>query len=932
MIFLFDIDEHVLGADELQILTNLALLIVGLFMFGLQRVFYGPLRPIEREQLYEKAWFAVTETCLAMAIFRGTIGPWFGVMFVSLLTGKVWGWIGEGRVEILEQQPPANPRLFHTRLAGSLALSVLFDTYMLEYSVKTVLRQARPDMMVMFGFEFAILSIIAISTAVRYFISLTEIYMLQQQKKQKLAERRREIEEANAELLRVHAASGSTDPPPALADTNEIDEYDLDLSEWEDKGRYIFYLDLASDFMKLVVYLSFFTILLIFYGLPIHIMRDVFLTCRSFYKRITDYLRYRNATKDMNDRYPDATAEEIAGNDVCIICREEMQAYDPNARTSASAERNRPKRLPCGHTLHFSCLRKWLERQQICPTCRHSVLGPSRHRRVLQLNGGAHGPDGQGDVGDRANPGAALDNAGHRQDRAGAEDAPDRPNRARIITLGPIRIGFGTEGDLTRRLATQGNGRRERRNRNVNGSVRELGPEDQIPTRGASSEIQTQLLALERRIADELMSLRASSTQLQSLRHLHAEMTNIRTNPNHVVGHPTTFSALPHHQSSFQPMRSTQLQHYQTAPRPQLMTSDSPDLPEGLSLPNGWTMLPLQRMDRPPSANVPTNVMAPAEAALTAATVGQQQPQSDAATVASLLNSVPPTGATAEVPAPVQGEASAVPGTNPTTVAVDATTSVASSPQMSLADRLATSVPPDVPAAAQAPPPAVEATAAIAQPEGPVEARPYVSLADRLARTFPHEQPPAPGTAAPVTAPPPAAAAAAAASATNPLLPDAWATQASARTPGADQSFPASMNPPPAPASTVPNWMTDSTVVNRDPSSVRHGFGFQIPRAAPGAIPGMPVGPSAWNSSVWNPPATTSPAPSATATEESVLERAPTPLVSTSTSTSTATQESATEEENQDQQESSSSSHVDKGKARAPTVEDDPEESGKSAN
>src|SRR3954467_915789 len=89
-----------------QILINLILFLFSSFMYGLQRLCYGPLRPIEIEQLYEKAWFAVTETCLAMTIFREEVGAWFLVMFVALLTGKVWGWIGDGRVEILEQQPP----------------------------------------------------------------------------------------------------------------------------------------------------------------------------------------------------------------------------------------------------------------------------------------------------------------------------------------------------------------------------------------------------------------------------------------------------------------------------------------------------------------------------------------------------------------------------------------------------------------------------------------------------------------------------------------------------------------------------------------------------------------------------------------------------------------------------------------------------------
>ena len=69
--------------STIQILTNLVFLTACTFLLGLQKLLFGPLRPIEIEQLYEKAWFAVTETCLAMTIFRGEIGGWFLVMFFS---------------------------------------------------------------------------------------------------------------------------------------------------------------------------------------------------------------------------------------------------------------------------------------------------------------------------------------------------------------------------------------------------------------------------------------------------------------------------------------------------------------------------------------------------------------------------------------------------------------------------------------------------------------------------------------------------------------------------------------------------------------------------------------------------------------------------------------------------------------------------------
>src|SRR5271155_678401 len=236
----------------IQILTNLVFLTACTFLLGLQKLLFGPLRPIEIEQLYEKAWFAVTETCLAMTIFRGEIGGWFLVMFFSLLAAKVWGWIGEGRVEVLEQQPPQNPRLFHTRLAISLSISVLFDSYMLEYLVKEVLHQARPDMMVMFGFEFAVLTILSFSTMARYAISLVEIYIVRKQKEKRVEEIRRErrvAAEASVPALGEEAAdaaasAGPTRTIPAAEDP--IDDAEVEVEGWEEKGRWIFYLDLTT--------------------------------------------------------------------------------------------------------------------------------------------------------------------------------------------------------------------------------------------------------------------------------------------------------------------------------------------------------------------------------------------------------------------------------------------------------------------------------------------------------------------------------------------------------------------------------------------------------------------------------------------------------------------------------------------------------------
>ncbi|KIX98793.1 uncharacterized protein Z520_05254 [Fonsecaea multimorphosa CBS 102226] len=598
------------SSANLMILTNLLFVIACTFLLGLQKLLYGNLRPIEIEQLYEKAWFAVTETCLAMTVFRGEIGLSFLAMFFSLLTGKVWGWIGEGRVEVLEQQPPRNPRLFHTRLALSLGLSVAFDLTMLEYVVKQVMRMARPDMMVMFGFEFAVLSVMSISTAMRYAIDLVEIGIVRGQKRLRIEEIKRErMQAAVAEFQESQGgqaagaptSEASRDTPTPTQRTLDqvsqeafnqpVDENEVEVEGWEDKGRYMFYLNLATDFFKLVIYLAFFFILLVFYGLPIHILRDVFLTMRSFLKRISDFIKYRTATRDMNARYPDATAEDIGREDVCIICREEMHPYQPavvqpgqpQPRPNPVAERMRPKKLPCGHVLHFSCLRSWLERQQICPTCRANVV---RTGGTGGANDGGQGEGGQGNGG---------------QHPPGARPGP------RVYHFGPLRIGVG---------AARGNNMFEELQQQL-GDGAAPAPEGQPanPDPNAPRQIgvglrwsgrrrrradqnlttQQQIDALAARIRQDTDELARSSVELGVLRSMQAELERLRTlrpgerqaQTDATTQNPAEAArpALP----TYHPVSTLVPDQQQN-----MLQAGSDRLPAGLTLPEGWTMMPLR--------------------------------------------------------------------------------------------------------------------------------------------------------------------------------------------------------------------------------------------------------------------------------------------------------------------------------------------------
>ncbi|KAI9096576.1 hypothetical protein DFS34DRAFT_715420 [Phlyctochytrium arcticum] len=339
------------SSASLMVLLNMGLCLTILFGRGLQRLFFGELRALEVEHLYERSWFAVTETCLAMTVFRDEFDVRFIVLFVLLLLVKLFHWIAQDRVDFMEQAP--NPSTgWHIRMQSITVILAAIDLAMVAYAVQYS-KAHGPTMMIIFGFEYTILLSLILTTFVKYLLH----------------------------------------------------SYDLRRERpWEEKSIYIFYVDLLHDLEKLITYICFFGIVVYYYSLPLHIVRDLYMTLRSFLHRCRHLIQYRRATANMNERYPDATAEELGVTDrVCIICREEMEppvvvpqqpqpqaeAGRPAAAPAAGAgtrppgHPDTPKKLHCGHIFHFHCLRSWLERQQSCPTCRRSVLDQRKLYTIL---------------------------------------------------------------------------------------------------------------------------------------------------------------------------------------------------------------------------------------------------------------------------------------------------------------------------------------------------------------------------------------------------------------------------------------------------------------------------------------------------------------------------------------------------------------------
>ncbi|MCL4154110.1 UNVERIFIED_CONTAM: hypothetical protein GTU68_031142, partial [Idotea baltica] len=224
------------------------------------------------QQLLERSFYAVTETCLAFTVFRDDFSPKFVSLFTVLLFLKAFHYLTDSRVDFMERSPVIT-FLFHSRVISLLALLMVLDLALLNYSyISTIIHGA--SVQLVFGFEYAILLTVGFNIGVKYI---------------------------------CHSIDLRSENP------------------WENKAVYLLYTELLVGLVKVVLYFIFLLIMIRIHTFPLFIIRPMYLTIRSFKNAMNDVVQSRRAIHNMNTLYPDATAEELAAVDnVCIICREEM--------------------------------------------------------------------------------------------------------------------------------------------------------------------------------------------------------------------------------------------------------------------------------------------------------------------------------------------------------------------------------------------------------------------------------------------------------------------------------------------------------------------------------------------------------------------------------------------------------------------------------
>nr|BAT25232.1 host Der3 [Nitzschia sp. IriIs04] len=311
--------------------------VAGLYsLFGfLTNVFlHGGLRLHEAETLMDLFRWNVTETCLALAIFRDEINVATGIRFLILVLAKSLHWVFEMREAHLRMSQDAIlvvngwPQLCgaHTKLFLGLVLLQWLDVLAVMQCTRDIL-QMGPGVAVLFCFEAAILLVTVLSSILLWLLHVLD----------DLFHYFHEVSDPGSFMHRwIHSWRGY-------------------------KATLVFAVELQAQAAKFVFYLAFFAIVFTFKTLPINLLREVYMSFQALKQRLLAFGKYRRLMASMN-QFENPTQEELdeAGT-TCIICRDDMTV-------------DTTRRLPgCGHLFHQTCLRDWLVQQQTCPTCQRDI-------------------------------------------------------------------------------------------------------------------------------------------------------------------------------------------------------------------------------------------------------------------------------------------------------------------------------------------------------------------------------------------------------------------------------------------------------------------------------------------------------------------------------------------------------------------------------
>ncbi|QID87973.1 E3 ubiquitin-protein ligase hrd1 [Saccharomyces pastorianus] len=357
---------------NLMVLSIFILLNSTLLWQLLTKLLFGELRLIEHEHIFERLPFTIINTLFMSSMFHERY--FFTVAFFGLLLLylKVFHWIIKDRLEALLQSindSTTMKTLIFSRFSFNLVLLALTDYQIITRCISSIYTNKNIDVVstslyLMQVMEFTMLLIDLLNLFLQTSLNFWEFYRSQQSQST-------ENNHVVQDELEDEVDSGE---PHAVLDNDddEDDDDDRQFTGLEGKFMYEKAIDVFTRFLKTALHLS----MLIPFRMPMMLLKDVVWDVLALYQSATTLWKIWRNNKQLDDTLITVTVEQLQNSanedNICIICMDEL-IHSPNQQTWKNKNK-KPKRLPCGHILHLSCLKNWMERSQTCPICRLPVF------------------------------------------------------------------------------------------------------------------------------------------------------------------------------------------------------------------------------------------------------------------------------------------------------------------------------------------------------------------------------------------------------------------------------------------------------------------------------------------------------------------------------------------------------------------------------
>lgn len=317
---------------------------------------FGELRLIEYEHILERISYTLLNVIMTSSMFKDSDITTILLFNLQYVFYKVLHWIMRDRMEFIFQVDLNHARvsdILFSRFMFNTCVLFLIDVSMTKLCFEGSLNGDSGHVYLSFAVQFGVLLLEIVHITLLSSLNLYEIVLVQKR-------------------ARGHNTPDALFEEQDSTDGQNGNEFDEDEEAVGLEGKFIYekLIEIIIGILKMMAEFP----MLLASNMPVGGLFDFLWQAIHIFKSCGLLWKSWKGSKMLDSSLRTATDEQILSKEVetCIIC---MDDFLPS--TLRKSESKKPKILPCGHALHLSCLKSWIERSPTCPICRLPIFDGS---------------------------------------------------------------------------------------------------------------------------------------------------------------------------------------------------------------------------------------------------------------------------------------------------------------------------------------------------------------------------------------------------------------------------------------------------------------------------------------------------------------------------------------------------------------------------